>query len=115
MPFEGRCHCGAVTFTVAAEAPGEAMACNCSHCRRKGFLLAFFPAAQFSLDGEDALATYTFHTHRLRHRFCRTCGVQPFAEGTAPDGAETRAVNLRCVPSIDLDALAVTGVNGADF
>jgi hypothetical protein len=83
MSYEGSCHCGAVAFTVESESPAEAMSCNCSHCRRKGFLLAFVPASSFALtSGEDALTTYSFNTHRLKHRFCRTCGVQPFAEGT---------------------------------
>jgi hypothetical protein len=114
MSFEGSCHCGAVAFTVEGDAPAEAIACNCSHCRRKGFLLAFFPASSVALtSGSDALETYTFNTHRLRHRFCRTCGVQPFAEGTAPDGTETRAVNLRCVPSVDPATLTVVPFDGA--
>ena len=116
MSYQGSCHCGRVTFEVEGDTPGEAMSCNCSHCRRKGFLLAFVPASSFSLTGgTDSLETYTFNTHRLRHRFCRTCGVQPFAEGSSADGTETRAVNLRCVPSVDLDALSITPVNGADF
>ena len=116
MSYAGSCHCGAVAFDVAGDAPTEAMSCNCSHCRRKGFLLAFVPAADVVVtSGEDRLKTYTFNTHRLRHRFCPDCGVQPFAEGSAPDGTETRAVNLRCVPAIDLDALTIHKVNGADF
>lgn len=65
--------------------------------------------------GAEELETYTFNTHKLHHRFCRTCGVQPFAEGTSPDGADTRAVNLRCVPGIDLDGLKINKVNGAAF
>ena len=116
MPFEGSCHCGAVTFEVAGDSPSEAMSCNCSHCRRKGFLLAFVPASDLVVKSStDTLETYTFNTHKLRHRFCRTCGVQPFAEGVSPTGQETRAVNLRCVPSIDIDTLEITRVNGADF
>lgn len=116
MSYEGSCHCGAVAFEVAGDAPTEAMRCNCSHCRRKGFLLSFVPASSFSVtSGADTLQTYTFNTHRLRHRFCPTCGVQPFAEGAGPDGTETRAVNLRCVPAIDFDALTIQDVNGADF
>ncbi|QAY75396.1 GFA family protein [Sphingosinicella sp. BN140058] len=116
MSYAGSCHCGAVAFEVAGDPPAEAMSCNCSHCRRKGFLLSFVPAARFAVtQGEALLKTYTFNTHRLRHRFCTECGVQPFSEGTAPDGAETRAINLRCVPSIDLDGLTVQKVNGADF
>lgn len=115
MAYNGSCHCGAVAFTVAGDAPTGAMSCNCSHCRRKGFLLTFVPVDQFTLDsGEDSLVTYTFNKHQIRHRFCKTCGTQPFGEGEM-NGAKMRAVNLRCVPTIDLDALTIQTVDGASF
>lgn len=116
MSFDGSCHCGAVKFKVEADLPTQAISCNCSHCRRKGFLLAFFPAAALELtSGNDALRTYRFNTHKLAHTFCETCGTQPFAQGTGPDGSAMAAVNLRCVPAADLDALSIQHVNGADF
>jgi hypothetical protein len=91
------------------------MSCNCSHCRRKGFLLTFVPADQFALEsGEDALVTYTFNKHQIRHRFCGTCGVQAFGEGER-GGQQLRAINLRCVPTVDLDALEIQHVDGASF
>ncbi|WP_311044139.1 GFA family protein [Rhizobium sp. NZLR3b] len=105
-----------MSFEVEADLPDSAISCNCSHCRRKGFLLSFFPALSFLLKAdESALETYTFNTHKLAHRFCKTCGVQPFAEGIGPDGSETRAVNLRCVAACDLGALRVQEFNGADL
>jgi hypothetical protein len=114
MAFQGSCHCGAVQFEVDADLPESAFSCNCSHCRRKGFLLAFFPATAFRLiTGADALHDYRFNTHRLAHRFCATCGVQAFAEGVSPDGTETRAINLRAIPDVDLDALKVQKIDGA--
>jgi hypothetical protein len=114
MAFEGACHCGQVKFSVAAEPPASAIRCNCSHCRRKAFPLVFFPKDAFTLtSGEDRLTTYRFNSCRIVHRFCSACGVQAFAEGVAPDGSETRAVNLRCVPTIDLEALAVQDFDGA--
>lgn len=116
MSYQGSCHCGAVTFTVAGDIPGEALSCNCSHCRRKGFLLTFVPAGTFKLDsGKDALTTYTFNTHKLQHRFCNTCGVQSFAEGQGKDGSDTRAINLRAVPEVDLTKLTINEVDGASF
>jgi len=116
MSYHGSCHCGAVTFTVEGDIPGEAISCNCSHCRRKGFLLTFVPAEQFTLNsGEDALTTYTFNTHKLQHRFCRSCGVQGFAEGQGKDGVETRAVTLRAVPDADLTNLKINEVDGASY
>jgi hypothetical protein len=115
MPYSGSCHCGAVAFTVASDPPRQAMSCNCSHCRRKGFLLSFVPAEQFSLEsGEDQLVTYTFHKHQIRHRFCRICGTQAFGEGET-NGVSMRGVNLRCVPEIDLEALEIQKVDGASF
>jgi hypothetical protein len=113
MAFQGSCHCGAVKFTVDADLPKEALSCNCSICRRKGSLLAFFPVAKFKLEGEAALGTYQFNKRHLSHWFCKTCGIHPFAGGTGPDGTEMRAINLRCVPEADLDALKIQNYDGA--
>ena len=113
MSYEGSCHCGAVSFTVSGDAPTEAISCNCSHCRRKGLLLSFVPADTVSLEGEDALRDYFFNKHAIAHRFCATCGCQPFGFGKLPDGSEMAAINLRCVPSIDLDGLTIRNVDGA--
>ncbi|WP_326524578.1 GFA family protein [Sphingomonas sp.] len=116
MAYSGSCHCGAVTFEVEGDAPTTAMSCNCSHCRRKGFLLSFVPADTFTLaTGGEALTEYRFNRHVLAHRFCATCGCQPFASGTGPDGKDMVAVNLRCVPDIALDVLDVQNVDGASF
>lgn len=116
MAFTGSCHCGAVTYTVEADIPSEAMSCNCSHCRRKGFLLAFLPIQQFRLNsGTDQLKSYQFHKHKIDHQFCKICGCQGFAIGTGPDGSEMAAINLRCVPDADLDALTIQKVDGASF
>lgn len=112
--LEGSCHCGAVSFSVDAETPTSAISCNCSHCRRKGFLLAFFPPDQFTLkSGRDALKSYFFNTRKIEHEFCMTCGCEAFAEGTGPDGKAMKAVNLRCVGNVNLDALDIQYYDGA--
>jgi len=114
MSYQGSCHCGAIQFEVNAPTPDNAISCNCSHCRRKGMLLTFVPADQFTLiQGEDALQAYKFNTHRIDHRFCRKCGTQPFAYGANPDGTPVRAINLRCVPAIDLELLQLQHYDGA--
>ena len=38
--YEGGCHCGAVRFSCEADL-STVLECNCSHCLKKGFLLAF--------------------------------------------------------------------------
>jgi hypothetical protein len=77
--FEGGCHCGAVRFRVTVDEPLEALDCNCSICRKKGFLHVIVPRDRFEiLAGEDHQTTYTFHTGVAKHRFCATCGIHCF-------------------------------------
>jgi hypothetical protein len=84
-------------------------------CQRKGSLLWFVPRAQFRLrTPEDAAATYTFNKHVIKHRFCPTCGIHPYAEGVDPKGNPMAAINLRCIDGIDLAALPVHEFNGRD-
>lgn len=113
MNHQGSCHCGSVSFTVEA-APEKVIECNCSHCSRKGYLLWFVPGAQFKLKASDsALAEYTFNKHAIRHQFCKTCGCAPFAFGKHPvTGADTAAINVRCLEDIDLAALERVQVDG---
>ncbi|MGH6616922.1 GFA family protein [Sphingomonas sp.] len=116
MSYTGSCHCGAVKFEVEGDAPTAAMSCNCSHCRRKGLLLDFVPIDQFRVTaGEEATTEWLFNKHNIEHRFCETCGCQPFATGVGPGGARMAAINLRCVPTVDLDGLTLKKVDGASF
>lgn len=116
MSYSGSCHCGAVTFSVDGDVPEAANSCNCSHCRRKGFLLTFVPRATFRIEsGADKLTEYRFNTHKIAHQFCATCGCQAFGVGVGPGGQEMAAINLRCVPDADLDALKIEKVDGASF
>ncbi|RNF33362.1 GFA family protein [Paracoccus methylarcula] len=115
MTYQGSCHCGAVEFSVEGDLPSEVMECNCSHCRRKGFLLTFVPAGQFTLiSGAEKLSGYRFNAHVIEHRFCAVCGTQPFAEGEQ-NGQPVRAINIRCVAEADLDRIKRMPVDGASF
>jgi hypothetical protein len=109
----GSCHCGRVRFKVEGLID-EAMACNCSICRRKGSLLWFVPRASLTLltPDEDA-GTYTFNRHVIKHRFCPVCGIHTFGEGTAPAGQRMAAINLRCLEGLDLATIRVTHYDGA--
>lgn len=96
MRYQGRCHCGAVTFTVDAPAELEVEDCNCSICAMSGFLHLIRPRAAFELvSGQDMLTEYRFNTGVARHLFCRVCGVKPFyVPRSNPDGI---SVNARCL------------------
>lgn len=113
MTHEGSCHCGGIAFTVEGQV-GQVVDCNCSMCRRRGGLLWFVPAAAFVLKTpRQALATYQFNQRHIQHHFCPTCGIAPFGEGKAPDGSAMVAVNVRCLPDVDLAALQVVPYDGA--
>lgn len=110
----GSCHCGAVAFEVTA-AFDSALSCNCSHCLRKGFLLAFVPKEQVNIaQGADNLTEYKFGKKKISHLFCKTCGVQAFGFGVSEDGTETAAINLRCIHDLDLESIPVHTYNGKD-
>ena len=111
----GSCHCGRIAFSLEGEL-GEAIDCNCSMCRRRGSLLAFFPREALTLATPEAdMATYTFNSHRLQHHFCPTCGIAPFSEGKGADGVAMTMVNVRCLPALDLASLKVTAFDGASY
>lgn len=109
--YKGGCHCGAVRFKVEGDFK-NAMACNCSHCGKKGFLLTFVPADQFALEkGGENLSEYRFNQKAVEHLFCKTCGVQSFGRGKGEHGP-TVAVNIRCLDDIDPDAIPTNKYDG---
>ncbi len=111
----GGCHCGAVRYEAKVDL-SKTMECNCSHCAKKGFILTFTPASAFTLlSGEGKLTEYRFNKKRIAHLFCSVCGVQSFARGTGPDGAEMAAVNVRCLDDVDIGALSPQKVDGRSF
>ena len=110
--YTGSCHCGNVRFEVQGDM-SNVISCNCSMCSRTGALLAFVPAAQFTLlKGEDAQGVYKFNKHVIEHLFCKACGIRSFARGKGREGAEMRAINVRCLEGIDLDKLTIKKVDG---
>jgi hypothetical protein len=90
--------------------------CNCSHCSKRGALWTFVPAGEFTLtDGGDNLVDYRFNKKVIHHLFCRNCGIESFGRGKGPDGAETVAVNVRCLDGVEIAALTLTPFNGRDI
>jgi len=114
MAHQGSCHCGRIAFDVDGDVT-EALDCNCSLCRRRGGLLAFFPAEKFTLTSKPGdYGTYRFNRHAIAHHFCLDCGVSPFSEAVHPGtGVATVAINVRCLPDVDLASLKVTQYDGA--
>lgn len=112
MKYKGSCHCGRVAFEVEGTID-SALSCNCSMCQRKGSLLWFTSRDNLHLTTPDSNAnTYEFNKHVIKHRFCPNCGMHPYAEGVAPDGKKTAAINLRCLEDFDFTSLPVHHYDG---
>lgn len=113
VKYTGGCHCGRVRYEVESDL-APVIACNCSICRKRGYLLTFVPKAQFTqLSGEHDLTDYQFNNKVIHHLFCSTCGVGSFAHGTGPNGVEMVAINVRCLDGVDPATLTVTPHDGA--
>ena len=111
----GSCHCGAVAYEVETDLDGV-IECNCSHCYRKGLALTFVSPDAFRLkSGEERLSRHAFNTHKIEHLFCETCGVQPFARGTAPSGDPMVAVNVRTLTDVEPWSWTAKRVDGRSF
>lgn len=114
MTYHGSCHCGRIAFELDAQVK-EVIDCNCSMCRRRGSLLAFFPREALTLTSlEGDWATYRFNKERIAHHFCPTCGIAPFSEGIDPkSGAKMACINVRCLAEVDPAMLSVMPFDGA--
>jgi len=112
MLYKGSCHCGKVAFEFKAELRG-AVRCNCSICSRKGALLCAIPheTLQILAWGDD-LGIYTFGNHAIAHRFCRSCGIHPFAEDIGEGGERSAYININCIAGLDLSSLPVFDFDG---
>jgi len=111
--YQGSCHCGAVRFEIDAPEHLEVDDCNCSMCRRSGFLHLILPRSRFRLlGGEQQLSTYTFNTGVARHTFCGICGIKPFyTPRTNPDGID---VNVHCLDTAPC-SMTVTPFDGQNW
>ena len=110
----GGCHCGRVRFEVDAPAVIQADECDCSICRKSGYLHVLVSRKDFRLlQGEDDLQTYTFNTGIAQHYFCRRCGIKSFyIPRSHPDGV---SVNARCLDKDTVDSIQITPFDGQNW
>ena len=109
-------------YYLTHEIPGKlSLRCGLLRGRRRhqvGHVLQLLavPAQGFSLvkllTPEDASRTYKFNKNHIQHRFCPTCGIHPYAEGTDGKGNHIAAVNIRCLEGVELESIPVTFTDG---
>lgn len=108
--IEASCQCGAVTITVE-EAPLTVTDCNCSACRRKGALWAYYRPAQVKVSGDTDF--YMWGDRTLRSHRCKICGNTTHWSPVDPN-LERMGVNARLMPPEILAAACVRKFDGAD-
>jgi len=112
MIYKGGCHCGKIAFEVEGDLQ-QVTQCNCSICTKRGSLLWFVPRTNLHLKTPEAdISTYTFNTHKIKHRFCNICGCAPFGEAMSPKGEAMAAINVRCLDDVESSTLKVNHYDG---
>jgi hypothetical protein len=113
--YSGGCHCGAVRFEADIDLSQGTLKCNCSICGKARAWLAAVDSGSFRLQSSaDALGEYQFGAERIRHLFCKTCGVKSFSRGKGGE-REFVAVMISCldnIPDAELARLPVMYVDG---
>lgn len=114
--YHGQCHCGAVRYSARTDLSSPAD-CNCSRCRRLGWIMQSLPGSDFTLhSGEDNLTLYRFNTEKIDHLFCKTCGIESFARGADGEGNVMVMINVTCLEDAPaIDRSTIKHWDGANF
>ena len=110
----GGCHCGRVRFEIEIPEKIDVHRCNCSICRKSGYLHLIVTADRFSLlKGKNSLVEYQFHTGVARHLFCGTCGIKSFY--VPRSHPESFSVNVNCLELPEDIELSIEDFDGRNW
>jgi len=107
LVFEGRCHCGAVAFTLRTSlepAQWAVRACQCSFCRAHGARTTADPngSVTFRVTDPAKLKRYRFGTRSTDFLVCGECGTYVAALLTSSRG-QFATLNINTI-QVPLDA-----------
>ncbi|KAL1853143.1 hypothetical protein VTK73DRAFT_9073 [Phialemonium thermophilum] len=118
------CHCGATAFKIAhrplqhaASTPVPVVRCNCSICKKNGYLLLYVFRDQIRhVRGWDDLKTYEFASRTRKHLFCGRCGTSVAIDYLGHlDAGDIIGVNARVIQGLDLDDLHLLPFDGQAY
>ncbi|KAF5647483.1 triacylglycerol lipase II precursor [Fusarium sp. NRRL 25303] len=118
VTYEAGCHCGYIGLSVALSPPlpkHEVINCNCSICRRGGYLLVYpaYEKVTWHNDSDKRVSRYQFNTKARDHMFCPKCGASigiDFAR-VWPE-APRYGISVRQFNNVDLDSLQYMKLDG---
>jgi len=108
VKYTGQCHCGAIRFEFATEAPLAPRACQCGFCRRHGARTVSDPCGAAVVTLGPEAVHYRFGTKTSDFLICGRCGVYVGALAEL-DGRAFVTLNLNAFddPRPDLAATPV--------
>ena len=107
------CHCRGVEIQVRVPEEGfkKLMRCNCSLCKRKGYIIGVIdnPDDLKIVKGRDLLKLYQNHTKTAKHYFCSRCGIH--THNNPRSNPKIYGINVACVEEVHPFALKNVSVN----
>lgn len=112
--LKGSCHCGAIKVTVPGP-PGEILKCNCSLCRKTGWIGGYWHPKRVAITADpELLNSYVQGDRTITFRSCARCGTAThWTPLSAPP--DRMGVNMRLFDPEDWVHLPVRKVDGASF
>lgn len=109
--IRGSCHCGTVTFEIAAK-PDFMVSCNCSICRRLATYWVYTPDNKLTLNApEGSTLAYSWGDVSIALHTCKTCGCTTHWASIDTDRI---AVNCRLAEPDSIKDVRVRRFDGAD-
>ena len=96
------CHCGEFEAEVTIPENGieKVMRCNCTLCKRKGYVIGVLGENDFKIiKGEKLLKLYQYYTKAAKHYFCSICGIH--THNRPRINPKIFGINVACVEGID--------------
>lgn len=115
--YPAGCHCGYIQFSVTLSPPlpeYKVLQCNCSACRRFGYLLVYprREDVKWHGDSESQVLRYRFNTKQKDQMFCGKCGASLGIDFREAPEFSGYGISARTFNGIDLDTLQYKKIDG---
>ncbi len=113
--MRGRCHCGAVTLTLA-QRPDRLNDCNCSLCGTRGAIWGYLPVSSVTIDGDtEAYLRTDREKPAVCVHFCGRCGCTTHWSPMPHIPQDRMGVNVHLFDRRDLAGLTLNFPDGANW